>query len=93
MDKVNSEIQINTCTFSEMTGLRVLKFYGYENKCTVSSLEGVPFTEVRYFEWHRFPLETLNILRGKNLVSLNMPCSKVKQLWDDVQVYIYLKFF
>ena len=76
-----------------MTELRTLKFYGSENKCMVHSLEGVPFTELRYFEWHQFPLKTLNILHWENLVSLKMPGRKVKQLWNDVRVYIYLKFF
>ncbi|GAY57016.1 hypothetical protein CUMW_176140 [Citrus unshiu] len=90
MGKANSEIQINPYTFSKMTELRFLKFYGSENKCMVSSLEGVPFTEVRYFEWHQYPLKTLDI-HAENLVSLKMPGSKVKQLWDDVQNLVNLK--
>ncbi|KAH9782248.1 ADP-ribosyl cyclase/cyclic ADP-ribose hydrolase [Citrus sinensis] len=53
--------------------------------------KGVPFTELRYFEWHQFPLKTLNILHWENLVSLKMPCSKVTQLWDDVQNLVSLK--
>ncbi|KAK9205284.1 hypothetical protein WN943_015551 [Citrus x changshan-huyou] len=91
MSKINSEIQINPYTFSKMTELRVLKFYGSKNKCMVHSLEGVPFTELRYFEWHQFPLKTLNILHWENLVSLKMPGSKVTQLWDDVQNLVSLK--
>ncbi|KAH9725885.1 ADP-ribosyl cyclase/cyclic ADP-ribose hydrolase [Citrus sinensis] len=53
--------------------------------------KGVPFTELRYFEWHQFPLKTLNILHWENLVSLKMPGSKVTQLWDDVQNLVSLK--
>lgn len=91
MSEVNRDIQVNPYTFSKMPELRFLKFHG-ENKCVVSHLKGVPFAELRYFEWPECPLKTLNIC-AENLVSLKMPCSKVEQLWDDVQVYIYLKFF
>ena len=92
MNKVNREIHMNSYAFSKMPNLRFLRIYGDENKCMVSHLEGVPFAEVRHLEWPQCPLKTLNICAEK-LVSLKMPCSKVKQLWDDVQVYIYLKFF
>ncbi|KAH9782249.1 ADP-ribosyl cyclase/cyclic ADP-ribose hydrolase [Citrus sinensis] len=65
---------------------------GFQAKIELSVLEeGVPFTELRYFEWHQFPLKTLNILHWENLVSLKMPCSKVTQLWDDVQNLVSLK--
>ncbi|KAH9725889.1 ADP-ribosyl cyclase/cyclic ADP-ribose hydrolase [Citrus sinensis] len=85
MNKVNREIHMNSNAFSRMPKLRFLRFYGDKNKCMVSHLEGVPFPEVRHLEWPQCPLKTLNICAEK-LVSLKMPCSKVKQLWDDVQI-------
>ncbi|KAH9782230.1 ADP-ribosyl cyclase/cyclic ADP-ribose hydrolase [Citrus sinensis] len=89
MSKVNNEIRINRSTFSKMPKLRFLKFYG-KNKCMLSHFKGVPFTDVRYFEWHEFPLKTLNI-RAENLVSLKLPGSNVEQLWDDVQNLVNIK--
>lgn len=91
MFKVNKEIDINPCSFSNMNTLRFLKINGYRVKGMVSQLEGAPFTEVRYLEWWRCPVRTLNI-RAENLVSLQLPYSKVEQLWDDDQVHIYWKF-
>ncbi|KDO48214.1 hypothetical protein CISIN_1g0402552mg, partial [Citrus sinensis] len=84
MNKVNREIHMNSYAFSKMPKLRFLRFYGDKNKCMVSHLEGVPFAEVRHLEWPQCPLKTLNICAEK-LVSLKMPCTKVEQLWDDVQ--------
>ncbi|KAL9437560.1 hypothetical protein AB3S75_023431 [Citrus x aurantiifolia] len=90
MNKVNREIHMNSYAFSKMPNLRFLRIYGDENKCMVSHLEGVPFAEVRHLEWAQCPLKTLNICAEK-LVSLRMPCSKVEQLWDDVQDLVNLK--
>ncbi|KAH9782051.1 ADP-ribosyl cyclase/cyclic ADP-ribose hydrolase [Citrus sinensis] len=90
MNKVNREIHMNSDAFSKMPNLRFLRIYGDENKCMVSHLEGVPFAEVRHLEWAQCPLKTLNICAEK-LVSLRMPCSKVEQLWDDVQDLVNLK--
>lgn len=91
MCKVNGEIQLHPCTFAKMPKLRLLKFYG-KNKCKVSRFQGPRFTEVRYFEWPEYPVKTLNI-HAENLVSLILPRSQVEQLWDDVLVNIYIKFF
>lgn len=74
-----------------MPELSFLKFYG-QNKCMITHFEGAPFTDVRYFEWHKSPLKSLNI-HAENLVSLILPGSNVGRLWDDVQVNIYTKFF
>ncbi|GAY68183.1 hypothetical protein CUMW_262150 [Citrus unshiu] len=73
-----------------MHKLRFLKFYGFENKCMVSHLDGVLFAELRHLEWQQYPLKTLNI-HAENLVSLKMRFSKVEQLWDDVQDLVNLK--
>ncbi|KAH9725896.1 ADP-ribosyl cyclase/cyclic ADP-ribose hydrolase [Citrus sinensis] len=90
MNKVTREIHMNSYAFSKMPNLRFLRIYGYENKCMVSHLEGVPFAEVRHLEWAQCPLKTLNICAEK-LVLLKMPRSKVQQLWDDVQDLVNLK--
>ncbi|KAH9725874.1 ADP-ribosyl cyclase/cyclic ADP-ribose hydrolase [Citrus sinensis] len=85
MSNVSKEIHINPYTFSMMPELRFLKFYG-QNKCMITHFEGAPFTDVRYFEWHKSPLKSLNI-RAENLVSLILP----GRLWDDVQNLVNLK--
>ncbi|KAH9725925.1 ADP-ribosyl cyclase/cyclic ADP-ribose hydrolase [Citrus sinensis] len=85
MNKVNRKIHMDSFAFSKMPKLRFLKFYGFENKCMVSHLDGVLFAELRHLEWQQYPLKTLNI-HAENLVSLQMPFSKVEQLWDDVQL-------
>ncbi|KAH9725928.1 ADP-ribosyl cyclase/cyclic ADP-ribose hydrolase [Citrus sinensis] len=90
MNKVNRKIHMDSFAFSKMPKLRFLKFYGFENKCMVSHLDGVLFAELRHLEWQQYPLKTLNI-HAENLVSLQMPFSKVEQLWDDVQDLVNLK--
>ncbi|ESR55001.1 hypothetical protein CICLE_v10018552mg [Citrus x clementina] len=90
MNKVNRKIHMDSFAFSKMPKLRFLKFYGFENKCMVSHLDGVLFAELRHLEWQQYPLKTLNI-HAENLVSLKMPFSKVEQLWDDVQDLVNLK--
>ncbi|GAY34031.1 hypothetical protein CUMW_276360, partial [Citrus unshiu] len=87
MNKVNRKIHMDSFAFSKMPKLRFLKFYGFENKCMVSHLDGVLFAELRHLEWQQYPLKTLNI-HAENLVSLKMPFSKVEQLWDDVQRFL-----
>ncbi|XP_024042908.1 disease resistance-like protein DSC1 [Citrus clementina] len=89
MSNVSKEIHINPYTFSMMPELRFLKFYG-QNKCMITHFEGAPFTDVRYFEWHKSPLKSLNI-HAENLVSLILPGSNVGRLWDDVQNLVNLK--
>ena len=74
----DNEKEIFARTFSTMTNLGHLKAYeSREIKDVMSDLEVVPFPEVY----------------AKNLVSLKMWDGKVKERWDDVQVYVYLKFF
>ncbi|XP_028796181.1 TMV resistance protein N-like [Neltuma alba] len=54
-------------------------------------LESLP-DKLRYFCWKRCPLETLPLgLCAKNLVEIQMPCSKVVKLWDGVQDLTNLK--
>ncbi|KAK9200183.1 hypothetical protein WN944_015379 [Citrus x changshan-huyou] len=76
MFEVDNKIDINPCSFSNMNKLRFLKINGCRVKGMVFDLESAPFTEVRYLEWWRCPVRTLNI-RAENLVSLQLPCSKV----------------
>ncbi|XP_052291875.1 disease resistance protein RPP2B-like [Citrus sinensis] len=92
MDKVNSEIQINPYTFSKMTELRTLKFYGSENKCMVSSLEGVPLTEnlvnLKYIDLSHSEsltkLPDLSLARNLEILDLGS-CSSLTETHSSIQ--------
>ncbi|KAJ4710459.1 Disease resistance protein (TIR-NBS-LRR class) family [Melia azedarach] len=86
------EIILNSDTFKKMHRLRILRFMGDINKCKLSHFCGPGFSEVRYLHWHGYPLKSLpSNIRPENLVSLELPCSEVQQLWTGVQNLVKLK--
>ncbi|KDO43808.1 hypothetical protein CISIN_1g037173mg [Citrus sinensis] len=88
MNKVNRKIHMDSFAFSKMPKLRFLKFYGFENKCMVSHLDGVLFAELRHLEWQQYPLKTLNI-HAENLVSLKCLSAKLNNFGMMFR-YIYI---
>jgi len=72
-----------------MINLRLLHI---TNKCNNVHLpEGLEwlFDKLRYLYWESFPLESLpSTFCGEWLVQLSMTHSKLKKLWDGIQVQI-----
>ncbi|KAJ4722982.1 Disease resistance protein (TIR-NBS-LRR class) family [Melia azedarach] len=91
MSKIE-EISLNSNVFKKMRKLRLLRFMG-ENKCKLSrNFCGSRFSAMRYLHWHGYPLKSLpSNIYSENLVSLEMPNSKVERLWDGVQNLVKLK--
>ena len=49
-------------------------------------LEYLP-EELRYLYWHQYPLKTLPLdFEPENLIELNLPYSKVEQIWEGKKV-------
>ena len=78
-----------------MCNLRLLRFYmpEYNGVPIMSSkvhldqgLEYLP-EEMRYLHWHQYPLKTLPFdFEPENLIELNLPYSKVEQIWEGKKV-------
>ncbi|XVF71349.1 hypothetical protein PTKIN_Ptkin12aG0030200 [Pterospermum kingtungense] len=87
------EVQLNSCAFTSMHNLRIIKFYGDRGKLILSqqSLESLP-TELRYFHWEYCMLKSLpsNFIL-ENLVELRLPNSNVEQLWNGDQCPVNLR--
>jgi len=80
-------------TFTKMKTLRFLKFYntlGQSARDTYLDLPATlePFSDkLTYIEWVGYPFESLpSPFCAKFLVEIHMPHSKVKQLWQGIQV-------
>ncbi|XP_057988768.1 disease resistance-like protein DSC1 isoform X2 [Hevea brasiliensis] len=95
IDKVN----LSPVTFSRMCNMRLLKFYhssslswknptGFISKSTLQSCDGLQSlpNKLSYLHWHGYPWESLpSNFAMENLVQLEMPFSKVKELWGGVK--------
>ncbi|RDX96744.1 putative disease resistance protein, partial [Mucuna pruriens] len=86
------DLLLQADTFTKMKALRFLKFYntlGQSSSDTYLNLPATlePFSDkLRYIEWIGYPFESLPVpFCAKFLVEINMPCSKVKQLWQGIQ--------
>lgn len=83
------DIHLSPRAFARMQNLRFLEFYSNDNK--VFAFQGLEsmFVELRYFHWHGCPFKSLlSNFCPYNLAMLDMPHSRVEQLWDGVQVHI-----
>lgn len=80
------KVNVTPTAFSNMRRLRLLKIYNShsveDNKVYLRQpLESLPNSLV-YFHWHSYPLKSLPPNFAPNgLVELNMPYSKLENLW------------
>ncbi|GAY44812.1 hypothetical protein CUMW_084720 [Citrus unshiu] len=91
-----TDIHLNPRAFANMCNLRLLRFYMPEYNCVpiMSSkvhldqgLEYLP-EELRYLHWHQYPLKTLPLdFEPENLIELNLPYSKVEQIWEGKKLF------
>jgi len=77
---------------AKMTNVRFLKIHSWSkfNIFNVYLPNGLSTLshKMRYLHWDGFCLESLpSIFCAEKLVELCMRCSKLKKLWDGVQVY------
>ncbi|XP_076897501.1 TMV resistance protein N-like [Bidens hawaiensis] len=80
--------------FRNMEKLRLLYFHAMTKEMTPHGPEYLP-NELRWLTWNHFNLESLpESFHGNKLVGLEMPRSKIKQLWDmrELKVLHNLKF-
>ncbi|KAI3802968.1 hypothetical protein L1987_31115 [Smallanthus sonchifolius] len=80
--------------FRNMEKLRLLYFHAMTKEMTLRGSEYLP-NELRWLTWNHFNLDSLpESFHANKLVGLEMPRSKIKQLWDrkDVKVLHKLKF-
>ncbi|KDO42842.1 hypothetical protein CISIN_1g046888mg [Citrus sinensis] len=97
-------INLNSRAFTNMPNLRVLKFYipegldmSFEEQHSdskVQFLDGLDYLpeKLRYLHLHKYPLRTLpSNFKPKNLIELNLPFSKVVQIWEGKKKAFKLK--
>jgi len=92
------DLYLSSTSFKGMTNLRYLKisnnnlYQPHEGKCyNVHLLDGLELMsdKLRFLYWDAFPLESLpSTFCAEKLVRLSMSCSKLKKLWDGIQVQI-----
>ena len=95
LSKITS-IHLSPQAFANMPNLRFLKFYMPEHNGVPimiskvhldQGLEYLP-NELRYLHWHEYPLKALPFdFEPENLVKLNLPYSKVVQIWEGKKVW------
>ncbi|CAH8363713.1 unnamed protein product [Eruca vesicaria subsp. sativa] len=102
--KVSNGIALHTNTFVErfdQLNLRYLKIYDSlcpqqcDSDCKVNlpdELE-LPFQEIRYLHWLKFPLDKLPPdFNPNNLIDLRLPYSKVERVWESAKKAPRLKW-
>ncbi|KAH9783789.1 ADP-ribosyl cyclase/cyclic ADP-ribose hydrolase [Citrus sinensis] len=100
LSKINY-LHLSPQAFANMSSLTLLKFYMPEcNGVPIMSsklhlnqdLEYLP-KKLRYLHWHEYPLKTLPFSFEPNyLIELNLPYSKVEQIWIGEKKAFKLKF-
>ncbi|KAL5843283.1 hypothetical protein ACOSQ3_009249 [Xanthoceras sorbifolium] len=94
MSKIK-DIDLSTQSFEKLYNLRFLKFY-YQTQSSGRSMyiskvhapHGLNYLpdELRSLHWHGYPLTTLPTnFSLENLVELNLPYSKLEQLWEGIK--------
>ncbi|KAJ6397555.1 hypothetical protein OIU77_018548 [Salix suchowensis] len=92
-----TEIELSPAAFEGMNNLRLLKFYyPYPSKerVRIHLPQGLHFlsNELRILDWCYYPLKSLpSNFFPENLVVLEMPYSKLEQLWNEYQPLENLK--
>ncbi|KDO39546.1 hypothetical protein CISIN_1g0463141mg, partial [Citrus sinensis] len=96
-------INLDSRAFTNMSSLRVLKFYipegldmSFEEQHSDSKVQfpdGLDYLpeKLKYLHLHKYPLRTLpENFKPKNLIELNLPFSKIVQIWEEKR---YVKAF
>ncbi|GAY31828.1 hypothetical protein CUMW_272380 [Citrus unshiu] len=95
------DMQLNSCAFAKMSNLRMLKFYMPEHNSVPIMSSKVHLSEgldclpegLRYLHWHEYPLKTLpSDFDLENIIELNLPYSKVEQIWEGKKEAFKLKY-
>ncbi|KAF8092033.1 hypothetical protein N665_0427s0013 [Sinapis alba] len=91
MSEVPRKMSLGSDTFKYMGDLRYLKIFNSsfpkegEATCNLYFRDGLKFQleEIRYLHWLKFPLKKLpEDFNPKNLIDLNLPYSRIEQVWD-----------
>ncbi|KAH9778157.1 ADP-ribosyl cyclase/cyclic ADP-ribose hydrolase [Citrus sinensis] len=94
MSKIRN-IHLDSRAFINMSNLRLLKFYTCEYMSSKVHLDqGLDYLpeELRYLHWHGYPLKTLPFnFDPENLIELNLPHSKIEQIWEGKKEAFKLK--
>ncbi|KAH9783028.1 Disease resistance-like protein DSC1 [Citrus sinensis] len=95
------DLHLTSRAFVKMPNLRLLKFYvpgqitGSDMCTKVHLQQGLQYLpdELRYFHWYGYPLKALPFdFSPENLIELNLPHSKVEQIWEGKKEAFKLKF-
>lgn len=99
MYDMKTDVTLGTDHLKMMRDLRYLKFYSShcpqecepkENIHIPEELE-LPLEEVRCLHWLNFPKDELpQDFNPKNLVDLKLPYSKIRQIWRDEKVRLWI---
>ncbi|XP_024043074.1 disease resistance-like protein DSC1 [Citrus clementina] len=97
-------INLDSRAFTNMSSLRVLKFYipegldmSFEEQHSDSKVQfpdGLDYLpeKLKYLHLHKYPLRTLpENFKPKNLIELNLPFSKIVQIWEGKKKAFKLK--
>ncbi|KAL5565377.1 hypothetical protein UlMin_028541 [Ulmus minor] len=96
-NQLDEELHLRPDVFEEMRKLRLLKFYDanpmtwhpkfrHVNKVYIDGVLKYLPNGLRYLHWERYPGKSLpSNFKPQYLVELEMPNSKLEQLWDGVQ--------
>ncbi|KFK22467.1 hypothetical protein AALP_AAs64007U000100 [Arabis alpina] len=99
MSELKDELPLDNCAFTKMHNLRYHKIYNSrchrecEADCKLNLPDGLkfPLDEIRYLYWLKFPLKNLpEDFNPKNLTDLNLPYSKIEEVWVGVKVCLCL---
>lgn len=100
--KVQEQMSFDANIFSSMCNLLYLKIYNSavpqegktDLKISIPKEFKLPLDEVRYLHWHKFPLAKLpSDFNPTKLVSLELPHSKIKQVWEGVKVSLAVFYY
>lgn len=95
MSKVPEKMSFDSNIFSSMSNLLYLKIYNStylqgdrsDLKINIPKDLQLPLDKVRYLHWHKFSLDELpSDFNAMKLVTLELPNSLIKKLWEGVKV-------
>ncbi|CAH8314856.1 unnamed protein product [Eruca vesicaria subsp. sativa] len=101
MSEMEKQLPLDMCTFSKMRNLRYLKIYSShchrecKADCKLNFPDGLELSldEIRYLYWLKFSFKNLpEDFNPKNLIDLNLPYSKIEEVWDGVKETPKLKW-
>jgi hypothetical protein len=93
------KIELHVETFKKMHNLRIIQFYNPSSPSQINSNVILPAflkilpDDLKFLRWDSFPQRSLHLdFCPENLVKLDMPHSRLEQLWEGDQV-IHFKFY